>query len=69
MGNDDTIRAKITSCIESQAKDTEQVLAHLHAGDTALAINQKCHTQFDPNPGYPEEVLQVIRQYPWWTQA
>lgn len=67
MGNDDIIRAKVASCIESQHKDTDQVLAYLHAGDTGSAINQKCVTHFEPDPDYPPEVQAVIKNYPWWT--
>jgi beta-1,4-mannosyl-glycoprotein beta-1,4-N-acetylglucosaminyltransferase len=67
MGNDDIIKSKILSCIESQNKDTDQTLAYFHAGDTGNAINQKCVTTYVKDPGYPSVVEQVLRQYPFWT--
>lgn len=67
MGNDDIIKTKIVSCIESQNKDTEQTLAYFHAGDTGSAINHKCVTDYVATPDYPESVMQVLKQYPYWS--
>jgi beta-1,4-mannosyl-glycoprotein beta-1,4-N-acetylglucosaminyltransferase len=69
MGNDDIIKSKIVSCIESQHKDTDQTLAYFHAGDTGSAINQKCVTVYQENPNYPASVDAVLRQYPFWTNG
>jgi beta-1,4-mannosyl-glycoprotein beta-1,4-N-acetylglucosaminyltransferase len=67
MGNDEIIRTKVASCIESQHRDAQEIVDLLAKGDTQSAINQKCRTTFDPDPGYPARVLDVIKQYPWWT--
>lgn len=67
MGSDETIRTKVKSCIESQHRDADQVVQQLTSGDTASAINQKCHTTL-VDPDYPPQVLDVIGRYPWWTQ-
>ena len=68
MGNDDIIRSKVVSCIESQHRDAQEVVDLLASGDSAGAINQKCRTHYEPNPGYPDSVLSVIQQYPWWSK-
>jgi len=67
MGSDDIIRSKVKSCIESQHRDADEIVTLLSQGDTASAINQKCRTFHEPNPGYPESVMAVITRYPWWT--
>lgn len=67
MGNDDVIKTKVVSCIESQHKDTEEVLSYFHQGDTGSAINQKCVTHHVADPGYPPEIERVLRKYPYWT--
>jgi hypothetical protein len=69
MGNDDVIKNKIVSCIESQHKDAEQTLAYFRSGDTGSAINHKCVTDYVANPNYPDSVMQVIKQYPYWTDG
>lgn len=69
MGNDDIIKNKVVSCIESQHKDTDQILAYFHAGDTGNAINQKCVTTYVADPGYPPAVNAVLRQLPFWTHG
>jgi hypothetical protein len=68
MGDDDVVRTKIVSCIETQHRDTDATLELLHRGDTGSAINQKCVTQWDPDPGYPAQVDAVLRRYPFWTK-
>lgn len=67
MGNDDIIRSKVQSCIESKDRDANEVIQQLARGDTVAAINQKCRTTFVANPDYPARVQEVIRRYPWWT--
>ena len=67
MGSDDIIESKVRSCIETQHRDTQEMLDNFHRGDTAAAINQKCVTQYHA-PTYPESVMQVISRYPFWTQ-
>jgi hypothetical protein len=66
IGNDDRIKNKVESCIELQYRDPNEVLDALKKQDTKLAINHKCETALvDYN--YPNSVLQVINQYPYWT--
>lgn len=67
MGNDDLIKSKAWSCIESQNRDTDEVVKYFKEGKPELAINHKTQTRYVDNPGYPESVERVIRQYPWWT--
>jgi beta-1,4-mannosyl-glycoprotein beta-1,4-N-acetylglucosaminyltransferase len=67
MGNDEQIRNKIRSCIETQFRDANKMLEDLKRGDTGSAINHKCHTHYVADPGYPESVMRVISQYPYWT--
>ena len=66
MGNDDVIKTKVMSCIESQSKDSQQVLDSFKQLDAASAINHKAATML-VNPGYPDNVMQVLKQYPYWT--
>jgi beta-1,4-mannosyl-glycoprotein beta-1,4-N-acetylglucosaminyltransferase len=68
MGNDDVLRTKIVSCIETQHRDTEAMLNLLNIGDTGNAINQKCVTEYDADPGYPPKVAAVLQRYPFWTK-
>lgn len=68
MGNDQRIRNKVISCIESQHRDPEQVLGALKNLDPASAINHKTATRL-VDPQYPAQVDQVLRQYPYWTNA
>lgn len=67
MGTDDAIKTKVQSCIETQHRDADEVLAQLAKGDTGNAINHKCVTRF-VQPDYPASVMAVIRKYPWWTK-
>jgi beta-1,4-mannosyl-glycoprotein beta-1,4-N-acetylglucosaminyltransferase len=67
IGDDHTIQSKVLSCIETQHRDPQEIVNHLHQMDTVSAINHKCVTTWDPDPGYPNSVLQVIKQYPYWT--
>lgn len=66
IGNDTQILNKVTSCIETQQRDANQILEDLRRGDTATAINHKCSTRWVPDPGYPKAVYDVIKQYPYW---
>ena len=63
MGNDDLVRNKVRSCIESQHRDPEQVLAAFKDLDTVSAINHKCTTTLI-KPDYPTVVLEVLKNYP-----
>jgi beta-1,4-mannosyl-glycoprotein beta-1,4-N-acetylglucosaminyltransferase len=66
IGNDALIKNKVVSCIESQHRDPEQVLAAFKQNDTCSAINHKCHTAI-VNPVYPKVVLNVLKNYPlYW---
>jgi hypothetical protein len=67
MGSTDVLKNKVVSCIESQNRDVEQVLASLDQYDYQSAVNHKCSTVYTPDPDYPESVLEVIKRYPWWT--
>lgn len=68
MGNDDIIRNKAVSCIETQNWDTEKMLKHFHEGNNGDAINGKTITEFVADPGYPKIVEDLLRQYPFWTE-
>jgi hypothetical protein len=68
MGDDDRIRNKIRSCIESQNRDVESTLAAFKRQDIGSAINQKCVTEYCEDPGYPAEVMSVLSRYPYWTR-
>jgi hypothetical protein len=66
IGDDDRIRTKVTSCIESQHRDPEQVLQAFKQLDTAAAINHKCESH-SVAVTYPEAVQRVLKQYPaYW---
>ena len=67
MGDDERIRSKIRSCIESQNRDVEATLEAFKRQDIGVAINLKCVTEYCADPGYPTEVMQVIARYPFWT--
>ena len=69
MGDEERIKTKVISCIESQNRDPDLVLQQLIEGDTGAAINHKCRTVYEANPGYPERVLEVITKYPWWSET
>lgn len=68
MGNDDIIRSKAESCIETQNWDAEKMLGHFHEGNNGDAINGKTVTDFCEDPDYPEVVNTLLRQYPFWTE-
>lgn len=66
IGSDDLIRNKVVSCIESQHKDPEQILAAFKKRDTTAAINHKCTTH-SVMITYPETVQAVLKNYPqYW---
>ena len=66
MGSDTVVANKVRSCIETQHRDIDQFLGHLHRLDPASAINQKCRTHLVETT-YPPSVMNVIKKYPWWT--
>jgi hypothetical protein len=66
MGNEEVVKNKVASCIETQHRDADSIYRLLEAGDTATAINHKCATT-KVEVDYPEQVLAVINQYPWWS--
>jgi beta-1,4-mannosyl-glycoprotein beta-1,4-N-acetylglucosaminyltransferase len=66
MGDDERIKTKVISNIELQYRNPAEVLSALKEQDTKKAINHKCETTF-VNYNYPESVLTVIKQYPYWT--
>jgi hypothetical protein len=68
MGNDDVVANKARSCIETQHRDTTQMLESFHNLDAASAINRKCETSLIVTE-YPEQVDQVLRKYPYWTES
>lgn len=66
IGNDNRIRSKVTSCIESQHRDPEQVLQAFKQLDTTAAINHKCQSH-SVAITYPDTVQNVLKQYPaYW---
>jgi len=66
IGNDHRIRSKVTSCIDSQHRDPEQVLQAFKQLDTAAAINHKCESH-SVAITYPNAVQSVLKQYPtYW---
>lgn len=66
IGDDERIRTKVTSCIESQHRDPEQVLEAFKQLDTASAINHKCESH-SVAVTYPDSVQTVLQQYPaYW---
>lgn len=68
MGNEDVVKNKVVSCIETQHRDADALYDLLAAGDTASAINHKCVTN-KIDTDYPDSVMSVIQRYPWWTQT
>lgn len=69
MGDDEHLRVKAKSCIETQNFDTEQMLNHFHNGNSGDAINGKTATEFCDDPGYPESVNKILQKYPFWTKV
>lgn len=67
IGNDERIKNKVVSCIESQYRNPDEVLAAFKKQDTKLAINHKCETTY-VDYRYPSKVLDVISNYPYWTK-
>ena len=66
MGNDDLIRNKVVSCIESQHRDPEQILSAFKQKDTIAAINHKATTHV-VDVRYPEMVQVILKRYPdYW---
>lgn len=66
IGDDERIKNKVVSCIESQHRDPDQVLNALKQQDTQAAINHKCKTT-RVEVDYPVEVLQIIKKLPYWS--
>lgn len=67
IGDDQRIRSKVRSCIESQHRDPDQVLTAFRDLDTAAAINHKCDS-VTVTTGYPPAIQLVLEQYPqYWT--
>jgi len=65
IGNDDIIKSKAWSCIETQHRDADEMLETFKRLD-GTAINHKTAThQVDPQ--YPPLVDAVLRQYPYWS--
>lgn len=67
MGNENTIKNKVISCIESQHRDADLVYNQLQDNRADLAVNHKCKTEL-VTPDYPAEVLEVLKKYPWWSK-
>jgi hypothetical protein len=69
MGSDDLIRNKVVSCIETQHRDPEEMLAAFKRKDTISAINHKCTTHV-VDVQYPEMVQAILKKYPsYWHNA
>lgn len=66
IGNDQRIKTKVTSCIESQHRDPEQVLTAFKSATPELAINHKCTAAWHKT-NYPAQVQSVIEKYPYWS--
>ena len=66
MGSDELIKTKAQSCIETQHRDVDQMVESFRNLDPASAINHKCATH-KVTPAYPDVVMDVIKQYPFWT--
>jgi hypothetical protein len=65
IGNDDIIKSKAWSCIETQHRDADEMLETFKRLD-GTAINHKTAThQVDTQ--YPALVDAVLRQYPYWS--
>lgn len=66
MGNDELIKNKVVSCIESQHRNPDEVLNAFKKVDTVSAINHKADSKII-DPIYPISVLEIIKQYPgYW---
>ena len=66
MGNDELIKNKVVSCIESQYRDPEQILQAFKNVDTKSAINHKADSEII-DPVYPKAVMDILIQYPdYW---
>jgi hypothetical protein len=65
IGNDDIIKSKAWSCIETQNRDAEAMLETFKRLD-GTAINHKTATN-KVDPQYPAQVDTVLRQYPYWS--
>lgn len=66
IGDDERVRNKVLSCIESQHRDPEQVLSAFKQLDTASAINHKCSTT-TIETHYPPHILKILKNYPqYW---
>ena len=67
IGDDQRIRSKVRSCIESQYRDPDQVLTAFRELDTAAAINHKCGSA-TVIAHYPPGIQTVLGRYPqYWT--
>jgi Glycosyltransferase family 17 len=66
IGSDELVKNKARSCIESQHRDPEQILAAFKQRDTKSAINHKANTN-TVQTNYPAAVQKVLKQYPqYW---
>lgn len=66
MGNDELIKNKVKSCIESQHRDPEEVLSAFKEKDTRTAINHKAASSIIV-PEYPASVMNILKKYPaYW---
>lgn len=65
MGDDELIKSKAWSCIETQNRDADQMLESFRKLDGS-AINHKTTTHL-VDPAYPVAVDRVVRKYPWWS--
>lgn len=66
MGDDEIIKTKVKSCIESQHRNPEEILSAFKEKDTRAAINHKAGSSI-VTPDYPEIVMNVLKHYPsYW---
>jgi hypothetical protein len=66
IGTDELVKNKARSCIESQHRDPDQILAAFKQRDTISAINHKATTH-TVSTNYPDSVQQVLKKYPlYW---
>lgn len=66
MGSDELIRNKVVSCIESQHRDPNEILAAFKRKDTIAAINHKATTHV-VDTRYPDTVQAILKRYPsYW---
>lgn len=66
MGDDEVVKTKAWSCIESQNRDPNQMLESFKKFEADKAINHKTKTH-KVDPEYPAGVEQLLRRYPYWT--